>query len=315
MGTTLAAALVAWFPGLSVPGSVATWLCGFLALESIARRRLSAAWLPAVLLGLSIGSLALLANVGTLVCHRLEPLIAKARPADADGSRVSAPDSSARELAPRTVDPHARFHAGCRQVAIALLQYRDENRTFPPWCQRDSSGRPLVSWRVLLLPHLDRLAVYEKYDPTRPWNEPPNAGWLAEVPEPFRHAASRAPLEETSLVAITGPGTAWPDDRLPRDRDFRDGTSMTILLVESAASGIAWTEPRDVPLDDLLAAIRDRRPLPIGGHDPRGIVCVFADASLRRLPAEVFADAELVRALVTIAGGEPVVNPPGELVR
>ena len=40
-------------------------------------------------------------------------------------------------------------------IIVALHNYHDEHGSFPPAYVSDESGRPLYSWRVLILPYLD----------------------------------------------------------------------------------------------------------------------------------------------------------------
>src|SRR5438445_2885649 len=43
-----------------------------------------------------------------------------------------------------------------RQIALALHNYHDTHGTLPPAAVRGPDGRPLYSWRVLLLPFIDQ---------------------------------------------------------------------------------------------------------------------------------------------------------------
>ena len=52
--------------------------------------------------------------------------------------------------------------------------YEDEHGCFPPAYVADASGRPMHSWRVLILPYLDQQQLYDQYDFSEPWNGPNN---------------------------------------------------------------------------------------------------------------------------------------------
>jgi hypothetical protein len=56
-----------------------------------------------------------------------------------------------------------------KQILIALQNYHDVYGEFPPACIRDKDGKPMHSWRVLLLPFLEQEALYKQYrfDTTR----------------------------------------------------------------------------------------------------------------------------------------------------
>src|SRR5262245_57272957 len=61
-----------------------------------------------------------------------------------------------------------------KQIAIALHNYHDTYRTFPPAVVTDAAGQPLYSGRVLLLPFMEQMALYQQFDLTQPWDSPRN---------------------------------------------------------------------------------------------------------------------------------------------
>lgn len=72
-----------------------------------------------------------------------------------------------------------------RRIMLAMEQYRYEHKTYPPAFTVDASGKPLQSWRVLLLPYLGEKekALYAKIKLQEPWNSDHNKQFhRAEVP-------------------------------------------------------------------------------------------------------------------------------------
>src|SRR5579864_1434043 len=65
--------------------------------------------------------------------------------------------------------PEASWRAQCKNnlkyIGQALHNYHDTFGSFPPAYIADSNGRPMHSWRVLLLPFFDqaRATLYAKY--------------------------------------------------------------------------------------------------------------------------------------------------------
>jgi hypothetical protein len=61
----------------------------------------------------------------------------------------------------------------------------------------------------------------------------------------------------TSYVAVVGPQTAWRGAKgMNRDDpEWQGRMGSTIMLVETANSGIPWTKPQDLNLTDLRAAL------------------------------------------------------------
>jgi type II secretory pathway pseudopilin PulG len=62
-----------------------------------------------------------------------------------------------------------------RQIALALQNYRDDFGCFPPAYVADDAGKPMHSWRVLILPYMDRKEVYSQYNFNEPWDGPTNS--------------------------------------------------------------------------------------------------------------------------------------------
>src|SRR6476620_4852071 len=60
-------------------------------------------------------------------------------------------------------------------IAIALQNYHDDHGSFPPAYIAAADGKPMHSWRVLLLPYLDREDLYAKYRFDEPWDGPNNS--------------------------------------------------------------------------------------------------------------------------------------------
>jgi len=150
---------------------------------------------------------------------------------------------------------HRRYRCAnnLKQIVLALHEYHLTYGQFPPAYVADANGKLMHSWRVLILPYLDFKSLYDAYDFDEPWDGPNNgklAGFLVEM---YQCPSADHSGPTTNYVAVVGPGTAWPDDKTTSIADFRDGTSNTILVVETPQSDIHWMEPRDLTLDDVLS--------------------------------------------------------------
>jgi hypothetical protein len=145
-----------------------------------------------------------------------------------------------------------------KQIGLALLNYEQANGCFPPAYIADKTGKPMHSWRVLILPYMECDSLYKAYDFNEPWNGPNNRKLLTE--RPFGYACPSDPGSsngaQTNYVAVVGPNAAWPGAKSGDSRSIGlgGGTSQTIMVVETSGSGIAWTEPRDLSLERLGAA-------------------------------------------------------------
>jgi hypothetical protein len=195
-----------------------------------------------------------------------------------------------------------------KQIGHAIQAYRDEHGHYPPAALRDKGGRPLLSWRVLLLPYLEDRQLYEQFHRDEAWDGPHNKRLLERMPRTYAALPGNPTGEPdtTFYQVFVGKGTVWGGEPLTPERlDAAHGRANTILIVEAGAS-VPWTKPADLP----YAA---DRPLPPLGDfykkedyvNPRGrFLALFADGSVRCF----FHDTPepLLRPLVTWDGHEGV---------
>ena len=188
-----------------------------------------------------------------------------------------------------------------RQVGIAMQNHHDAMKRFPDAAIRGADGKPLLSWRVRLLPFLGETALYKEFHLDEPWDSKHNRKLIERMPNVYRIAAELPP-GKTCVVLPIGAETAWPDGRGRVIREFTDGTSNTILIVEADDEhAVVWTQPADLAYDPANPAAG------LGGHFGKGFVTGSADSAVHYLPLD--ANAETLRQLFTPAGREPVRWP------
>jgi prepilin-type processing-associated H-X9-DG protein len=160
-----------------------------------------------------------------------------------------------------------------KNIGLALHNYHTQYGCFSPVYVADKDGKPMHSWRVLILPFLEHRDLYERYNFNEPWDGPNNRKLLASRPELYACPCDGNSLipgvMTTSYLAVVGANAALHRDK---PTSFNDGslqghTFNTIMLIESANLGIQWTEPRDLDLDDLaISSRRDSVPAIRGPH-------------------------------------------------
>ena len=69
-----------------------------------------------------------------------------------------------------------------KQIALAMHNYAADNNTFPPAATFDTDGKPLLSWRMLILPYLDEDSLYRQFHLDEPWDSPHNKPLIAQIP-------------------------------------------------------------------------------------------------------------------------------------
>ncbi|MAV34344.1 MAG: hypothetical protein CMJ59_02705 [Planctomycetaceae bacterium] len=211
--------------------------------------------------------------------------------------------STAREAARR-----AQCMNQLKQISLAFHNYHDTYGTLPPAYIEDADGRPMHSWRVLILPFLEQQAIYDDYRFDEPWDSPHNSQVTAQpVPIYSCPSSNGSPGNtQTSYMLITGKETLFEGQQATSFGKITDGTANTILAVEVQGQGVHWASPIDLDVERVTSLLGSGS----GGIDsphPNGANVAMADGSVRHLRFDVSA-AE-IEAQVTPRGGE-AVSPP-----
>ena len=193
-------------------------------------------------------------------------------------------------------------------IGLALYNYHAVHKSFPPAFIADERGKPMHSWRVLLLPYFEEAGfqkIYEEYKFDEPWNGPKNSRLADRIGRVYGCPSDNQSQSNTSYVAIVGVQTAWPEGKAVRIRDFQDGTANTIMVIEAAGSNIHWMEPRDLTFAEATQGINPQGsgPRVASGH-AGGVNCLFADGSVHFLLDT--RSRQDMAGLFTIAGGERI---------
>src|SRR5262249_18311678 len=72
-----------------------------------------------------------------------------------------------------------------KQIGLAMPNYHDAFRNLPPAgidSVRDRDGKPILSWRVAILPFIEQEALYRQFDLTLPWDHPHNKKLIGRMP-------------------------------------------------------------------------------------------------------------------------------------
>ena len=192
-----------------------------------------------------------------------------------------------------------------KQIGVAMHNYHDSYGCFPPAYIPDENGKPMHSWRVLLLPFMEQEMLYQQYNFDEPWDSPTNLALTDMIPQVYRCPGdTTGRYGETSYVMIVGPETISDGPTARKITDIKDGTFCTIMVVEVANSGIDWMEPRDLKAEDMTFAINDGTPEGIRSGHPKVANILLCDGTVHTVPDTT--DPARIRAMSTIAGGEEV---------
>ena len=194
-----------------------------------------------------------------------------------------------------------------------MQNYHADFGSLPPAYVADENGKPMHSWRVLLLPYLELKEVYEQYSFDEPWNGPNNSN-LAEKGAGVYECPSRYEYPTrftTGYLAVLGDQTPWSGSGTTNRQEIADGRDR-ILIVESSVS-VHWMEPRDLEFDQMSFSINDRGSRGIGSNHftpavfPKsnlGAHVLLIDGSVRFLGNRF--DSETIRSMLTTKSPEVV---------
>lgn len=193
-----------------------------------------------------------------------------------------------------------------KDLAIGLMNYQDVLKHFPPRAKFDADGKPLLSWRVLVLPYLsqahlnpdsEEAKLYAEFHLDEPWDSDHNRQLIARMPAVFKNPRITKP-GMTNYLAVVGQECMFDEAGQPvRIAQVADGTSNTISIVEADADrAVEWTKPEDWEFD------RERPTAGLGGLWPNRWYAAWVDGSIRSISNSESPDQ--VGIQFTRAGGE-----------
>ncbi|QDV77214.1 DUF1559 domain-containing protein [Botrimarina mediterranea] len=239
--------------------------------------------------------------------------------------RIDSADAAVRQfatnvLAPAIVVAQERAKRSSKmndmkQIILAMHNYHDVRGSLPTNVV-DKDGKPLLSWRVLLLPFLEQETFLKELHLDESWDSPHNlevakrsapqvycrdnreglTSFLRPVYAGSDLAAARGDIEPIEKPTSGRMCFLQPSETF---RDITDGLSKTIMVAEVAPEhAVFWTKPDDweVDLEDPLAKLRtDKR---------EGFVTGYYDGSARFEPFDI--DPGLLKKMITKNGGEAI---------
>jgi hypothetical protein len=224
-------------------------------------------------------------------------------------------DQPAGKMTPAEARARLQSVNNLKQLALAMHSHNDSYKFLPRVSGEPGFGSAVkltgLSWRTHVLSFIEQHPIYRKMvqdslEGKGPmgWNRPDLAKLsIPQFAPPVPGKAKEA--WDTYYRVFVGNGAAFDTDapsEIPRS--FRDGTGMTILIVE-AGDPVPWPKPDELPYDP-------KKPLPkLGGLFADGFYAAFVDGTVRFIPRNI--DEKLLRAMITRAGGEaidPAQIPP-----
>ena len=149
----------------------------------------------------------------------------------------------------RAVLPIEQDRENMKLIYVGLISHHHGHGAF---CRAicDAKGKPLLSWRVAILPFIGHADLYEQFKLNEPWDSVHNKKLLAKMPSIYAPAVA-SPTEplsttQTPYQLFVGEATAFPSpDSRPNARDRIDPTG-TLFFLGEAARLVPWTKPEDI---------------------------------------------------------------------
>lgn len=177
----------------------------------------------------------------------------------------------------------------------------------------DDKGKPLLSWRVAILPYIEQAELHKMFKLDESWDSEHNKALIPKMPKVYLLPGTtdessgithyRVFAGVPSVCREQVPMFDWPDAKIPT-RPFQskisqimDGTSNTIMVAE-AEQGVIWTKP-----DELIC--NPKEALPKLGYFWKGKSNVLmGDGSVRAISAKI--DEQTLRILIGRQDGQVV---------
>lgn len=183
-----------------------------------------------------------------------------------------------------------------KDIGMALHAYHDTYGHFPQNIT-DAKGKPLLSWRVHLLPFMNGESTYREFKFDEPWNSDHNLKLTEKMPKTFQPVRVKPQPGLTYYLGFQGEDTLFRTGKVVGIANIVDGCSNTAMLVE-ADLPVEWTKPFDLQFDA-------KKELPkLGGLFDGSFNMLMADGSARRVKKGFNAD--LMKFVVQISDGQAV---------
>jgi Protein of unknown function (DUF1559) len=173
-----------------------------------------------------------------------------------------------------------------RNMLKAMHNYHNDYNRLPNQAICDKDGKPLLSWRVALLPYLEQDQLYKQFKLNEPWDSEHNKKLIEKMPKIYAHPfAKNVPPNHTLYQVFYSKKGTKPAAAIMETGKMtlamltvQDGTSNTFVLTDAAAEAVPWTKPADLLYDGTVANL----PKMVSPRGDGWAHVGFGDASVRR---------------------------------
>lgn len=190
-----------------------------------------------------------------------------------------------------------------KQIGLALHNYHDVHRVFPPSAIVDERGNPRQGWNYSILPFVDQSSLYNQIDSHAAWNDPQNISFSQTPVEVYLNPS----ISETTngdgypLAHYAGNSHLFQPNSSISFRDISDGAANTLMVGEINAGFPPWSRP-DNTRDPMLGL--NKGPDTFGSPFPGGVHFLMGDGSVQFISNDIAPD--VLKALATPNGAEQI---------
>jgi hypothetical protein len=180
-----------------------------------------------------------------------------------------------------------------KRIAIGFHAFHDVNGALPNNVY-SKDGKPLLSWRVQILPYVEQVDLYKQFKLDEPWDSETNKKLIEKMPKLYAPVRVKAKPGETFYQVFTGEKAIFGPNKKTALFSIPDGTANTGMVFE-AGEPVVWTKPADLPFDE-------GKPLPkLGGLFDGDFHVAMADGSV--IFCKKDADEKELKKLIMPADG------------
>lgn len=135
-----------------------------------------------------------------------------------------------------------------RDIVSAMHNYHKDLGHLAPVANLSNEGKPLLSWRVHILPFLNEKRLYKQFHLDEPWDSPHNLTLLPKMPATYRlpKYARQFPPGFTCFQLFVGEGAFMEmgKNRTLGMLTIADGHDTFLGAI--AEEAVPWTKPADI---------------------------------------------------------------------
>jgi hypothetical protein len=198
-------------------------------------------------------------------------------------------------LGPITDEQLNKSQNNIKEIVLACHNYNDTNG-FLPTNELSKEKKPLLSWRVQILPYIEQDNLYKQFKLDEPWDSENNKKLIEKIPAIYVPVRGKAENGQTFYQVFGGKHGLFAPGAQPSVGTIADGTSNTFLVAE-AAKPVIWTKPVDMEFDGTTVPA-------LGGMFDGRFTVGFGDGSARRFLKDTPKD--LLKLFIDPSDGMPI---------